>query len=459
MMQDKVFWLTSPGNCRLKLVWVDDLFIQPQEKYQDDRFLKRNREQYPAIGPEWLGNFVLTDSSTLSQSYARRLRGIRQCCLDREVRFGITNFEFASEIFTQFDTQDTLWLIDIENIFAEDVDLSLSYGFHFGQRHNIPIKRRRFYTRIQGMVFDIGKNVIGDLDEKADFLSTSSESKSTICGWFDSLLIHPDPVIADAISFFGRPWSEEWEEMRWTHDGFDSKKHLQAHAFTNWLQVDLEALWPNNVYKGESGKCALMWPGEKVMWGGWDEAYSHRNGRLIQGRILNALLRKLGIHLEEPLPEQEWFRMPCDPCLPFLVSLRSFLWELARNGPPADYVRLRRYPGDSQCDVYLLTVGLAQNGGQAWGLMERFFEILPSMKLILKGMSVVKEPDAHPVARALVKMMFGITSSLSQEVITNYVDEECHYLHSFANGPGRPVVAIDFGPHQVNLLWTALRIE
>ncbi|MCY4553715.1 MAG: hypothetical protein OXC79_08570, partial [Candidatus Poribacteria bacterium] len=152
---------------------------------------------------------------------------------------------------------------------------------------------------------------------------------------------HTDKTINDAIQFYGKAWETNWNPQGWAHDYLEGKyrNHLHLQALAEWLGDSVsiddlvsnetdDDLVSNETDQTESAKSLMIWH-KKDLWEKENPPWRARDRRRIKGKVLNAVLRKLGIPLSEthPIPDEGLITMPCVPCFPFLVSLRGFLWR------------------------------------------------------------------------------------------------------------------------------------
>ena len=140
---------------------------------------------------------------------------------------------------------------------------------------------------------------------------------------------HEDKFIDDAIQLYAQAWEARWTVKGWKHECFEDKGSDQLRLLTAWLDISIDALYfsPD---KGESAKSLMIWDEDCP----WESAPGRVVGRrAIQGKVLNAVLKKLEIPFD-PILDEEFIAMPCVPCFPFLVSLRSVLWRCEKEGAP-----------------------------------------------------------------------------------------------------------------------------
>ena len=138
---------------------------------------------------------------------------------------------------------------------------------------------------------------------------------------------HEDKFIDDAIQLYAQAWEARWTVEGWKHECFEDKGSDQLRSLAAWLDISIDALYfsPD---EGESAKSLMIWDEDCP----WESAPGRVVGRrAIQGKVLNAVLKKLEIPFD-PILDEEFIAMPCVPCFPFLVSLRSVLWRCEKEG-------------------------------------------------------------------------------------------------------------------------------
>ena len=246
--------------------------------------------------------------------------------------------------------------------------------------------------------------------------------------------LHEDLIIDAAIQFYGKAWETNWNPQGWAHDYLEGRNrdspHLQALA--EWLgdPVSIDDLVSNETDQTESAKSLMIWD-EEDLWGSENPPWSVRDRRPIKGKVLNAVLRKLGIPLSEthPIPDERLITMPCVPCFPFLVSLRGFLWRCEEEEKKISvsemcFFQLGENP---QVNIFRLVLPLRDPAM----LAKKFFGI--------------GEERAGAFTNSLRDLTCCKTDGL-----TGHGD----YIPLFGNGTESPVVAVEIAPGQINLIWS-----
>ena len=223
---------------------------------------------------------------------------------------------------------------------------------------------------------------------------------------------HKDRFIDNAIQLYAQAWEARWTVKGWKHKCFEDKVSDQLRSLAAWLDISIDALYfsPD---EGESAKSLMIWDADCL----WESAPGRASGRRpIQGKVLNAVLNKLGIPFD-PVPNEEFIAMPCVPCFPFLVSLRSVLWRCKKEGSPVEKMDFSR---TNSLNVFSLTLPLASP---------------PRLGLdfdnSLKSLSYCKTGD--------------LTDSREKD-----------YMCLFTDGPGRQVVRIVTSENQIAITWRGI---
>ena len=251
---------------------------------------------------------------------------------------------------------------------------------------------------------------------------------------FFGMGLHDDKIIDDAIQFYAKPWATlgklgcshrkptGWYSLGWCHDCLEKKDSKQPKALAKWLSkvssCDL-CDWE----EGESAKCLMIWIGCKL----WE-----RNLRRIQGNVLKVALEKFEIPLSATcsIPDEP-ITMPCTPCFPFLVSLRSFLLRCKEKKPEVSEVQF-----------------IQENHDYIFRLMMKFrdhtqFEHRFRETLCTDG----KEFSAvHTFTRSLRYLIHCKT----EELESDYGRE---YMRLFTDGTEKPVFQVEIASDHIDLIW------
>lgn len=247
-------------------------------------------------------------------------------------------------------------------------------------------------------------------------------------------LLHEDDIINDAIQFYAKAWEPNWHPQSWAHDYLEGKNRDSLHllALAEWLGglVSVDDLVSNKTDQMESAKSLMIWH-EGDLWGKENPPWRARDRRSIKGKVLNAVLKKLGIPLSEtnPISDEGFITMPCVPCFPFLVSLRGFLWRCEEEEEEISVSELCFFQLGERPQVNVF-------------------------RLVL--------PLQEPVM--LAKKFFGIGEERAGAFTNSLRDLTCcrtdglmgdgDYMPLFTNGTEAPVVAVEIAPGQINLIWS-----
>ena len=234
-------------------------------------------------------------------------------------------------------------------------------------------------------------------------------------------MLHDDEVINDTIQFYTKAWQAGWEPEGWVHNELENKcsDHLQALA--DWLGDSIDVGYLYNWQQGESAKCLMMWLETDL----WAEL------RQIQRTVLNAVLEKLLPSTKICPLEAESIVMPCTPCFPFLVSLRSFL--LRCHDEDAAVSEIRFIPDVKKCTLRLII-----NLENHQNFENRFRETHCKYKK--------SPPDEHPFTRSLIYLIYCMT-----EGIANYEGRD--HMRLFTEGTKDPAVQVGIEADYIDLIW------
>ena len=246
--------------------------------------------------------------------------------------------------------------------------------------------------------------------------------------------LHKDEIINDAIQFYAKAWKTSWQPKGWVHDYLEGRNRHSLHlqALADWLgdSVSIDDLVSNNTDQTESAKSLMIWH-EADLWEEENPPWRARDRRSIKGKVLNAVLKKLGIPLSKtnPILDEGLITMPCVPCFPFLVSLRGFLWRCEEEEEEISVSELCFFQLGEKPQVNVF-------------------------RLVL--------PLRNPVM--LAKKFFGIGEKRAGAFTNSLRDLTCcrtdglmghgDYMPLFTNGTESPVVAVEIAPGQINLIWS-----
>ena len=175
----------------MRIIWVDDAFFPPDNLTQDIK-VNRNRNNVPNIGKVWIDNFLdnyqdddpddLPDRLPVQGKW---LLANKNACEPKSFAFAVTSFEFCDEHIDDLNTEDTLFLIDVQNLNAsgnnQDKEL---YGYKFVKNNKIPKERIRYYTRHPNSIGQARKLYFPDISDE-DYIIPSVDTEK-IEQWLDS---------------------------------------------------------------------------------------------------------------------------------------------------------------------------------------------------------------------------------------------------------------------------------
>ncbi len=435
-MEEFIYWIVFPENKVLRIIWIDDVFLPP-----DDAKKKGYRLSF--LGHNWIDSFLDNyqdeDPDSLPNALpiqAGWLLAIKNACEKKNVGFGVTSFAHCHQHIDEFNAEKTLFLIDIENLYAENSEL---YGYEFVKKTQIPRQRLKYYTRNRATMGRARQLYFPDISDR-DYITPDTDTKR-LEQWIDSFLIHYDPLVSLAIEFYSKPWVENWG-YEWKHGPIQdlNKKCLsEFKEFAPALDLSIDDLSADN---SESVKSLLMWRGNGDPFAEWDVAYPHQNSRKLQIKVLKAVCNKLQIPLTSYISEDKWIRVPCEPFLPFLVSLRSLYSHMEREGRPPEKITLDKISSSAGgFDVYMLSIELKDNSSNdPWGLADGFYSH--------------ERQGQNTTTRHLRALVSCRTLDISPGI-----DITKNYLRFFKNGTKRPVVSIYFGPYYIHIVWTGIIVD
>ena len=240
--------------------------------------------------------------------------------------------------------------------------------------------------------------------------------------------LHENELINGAIQFYANPWEARWPGEGWAHDELQNKCSDHLRALADWLKIDVNDLcdWQ----EGQSAKSLMIWVPTKSndsLWG---------TRRRIQGEVLKAAMEKLKIPVSKtaPIPEES-IKMPCTPCLPFLISLRSFLSSCEKHEKPVPVKEIQFRQDDKHCGFRLI---LKKSLEDPDGLKNRYCNI--------KSKPGKHPLGEHPLAKALVELTYCITDGLE--------DVGRYYMRLFTEGTERSVIEVkEINEDYIELIW------
>ena len=237
---------------------------------------------------------------------------------------------------------------------------------------------------------------------------------------------HEDEIVDEAIQFYAQAWEAHWKVKKWQEDCLKDKTSDQLRVLAAWLGLPIDALY-KSPDKGESAKSLMIWK-EDSLW----ESPPGRPGerRKIKGKVLKAVLARLGIPFidpiqfppTDPIPDEEFITMPCVPCFPFLVSLRSFLWHCEKEVGAVNTVSFFQSPN---LNGFCLTLPLEN----PHGLGEEFRQSVSDLRFC----------KAH-----------GLTTGTGLEYMSLFTKE---YMSLFTCGTETSIVNVVISENQIDVTW------
>ena len=264
---------------------------------------------------------------------------------------------------------------------------------------------------------------------------------------------HKDSFINNAIQFYAGPWETNRLKCTcfrsspgWCHDCLENKESQQLKALADWLG---DSISPEDLIDespdgdgSESAKSLMIWnvDNNRNQTDLWDSPpWRSRDRRSIRWKVLNAVVKKLGIALNTPIPlhEDETIIPPCVPCFPFLVSLKNFLWHREERGRlPVKEVCFFKLGKKPQVNIFRLV--LTDKDREApYKLAKRLFGMWEPGK--------VEDPGAS--TKSLISLVHCRTDGLSGSIGKDY-------MRLFNEGTELPIVALETAPSQINLIWS-----
>lgn len=135
MCVPQLSWLTGSGESDIGLIWIDDCFFAPDGwPFRDNEFQKRAIRTSDIVflqqddARSQLGNLQLGDSE---RRWIGFLLDLREGCKQREIAFGVANFDHLDSIETTGPHADRqrLYLVDVHKDSIPASEKSQCYGF------------------------------------------------------------------------------------------------------------------------------------------------------------------------------------------------------------------------------------------------------------------------------------------------------------------------------------------
>jgi|GEM_PF-4951297 len=308
--------------------------------------------------------------------------------------------------------------------------------------------------------------------------------------------IHPDPYISDAVLFYGSKFQKVEDEHGvvwkggWDHDQLQTVQSEQWSQAVGWLfNLPKNEPMPVHITDDESLKTLFVFEGidtdeadvqERIVKDDrpiiWKSGVSglcdkYRPTRILKGQALMAIFKKLGIKVEVEAKDgcgirpDGIYRMPCNPCLPFFVSLKSLICEMGKGKyhPPKVYFRMLP---DHQHDLNIYTISLnleeEEKDGSTpvppWGLSKCYWrgdwrgraDGSTTMRR-LHALTEARTIDFNLPSDGLVPSWLKIFTKGSQiidEVQATDGPSTLEYIPA-------PAAGLEFAPHWVHIIWMA----
>ena len=219
--------------------------------------------------------------------------------------------------------------------------------------------------------------------------------------------LHKDKFIDNAIQFYATPWEvvnngcEHPDDSGWCHNCLEDKESYQLKTLADWLDDSVSICDLYDWEHGQSAKSLMIWVGEKL-WG---------DHRPIEGKVLKAAMKKLRIPLsEDPSIPVGPIDMPCTPCLPFLISLKNFLWCCQNHKKPVPVKEICFFQDNEHCGFRLILSQKLENPDN-----------LKEMYCRIKSENGKNPSEEHPLVKSLVQLTYCITGGLPEDMGKDYM--------------------------------------
>jgi len=438
--EEKFEWLYYDKDNVINIIWADDLFYPPdnyEEYYEGETEEKRS----PPITEMWVNEFKTASSSQYgreSPTYYRRIIACREKCEKLKVNFGLANLGVLGDFAFVDKIEDTSFYLVID---AYDKFEGNYNGIELIDEKNIPKNRVIIATRYHGDE-DMIKSTVG-LDNKYTFRSKENIANKLV-NWIASIRRHDNAHIAQALQMYSAPWERDWSPGCWHHDSLQVQDSNHIQYLAEWLNLPVEEITRE---RGSSAKALVAWPHQNDRscapeFQGFiiGEDPPYRNTRLLKGTVFNATLRRLGFS-EYSLQNEIWYPVPCQPFLPFLVSLKSFLLEegIEKYGVP-DFEGIQRFDSTltncKDCTV-VITLSLPSDA-PPWGLAD----------------SVLGDDRSGTLWDRLRDVLHARTTNIKEQ--RTETDGSYPYLKPFlyeSEDNSHPVVGVSFEPGYLHFTW------
>lgn len=391
----------------LWITWVDDAF---------DNDSLGNTFRLPF-------NFVeayLKDPSgyTVDSTDLKVLKVAKEICETHRIGFRIANFEYLENRPQGSLPPNEYYLVDSHYGGQDSEDY---YGIRLVTGMKLSTDRFRILSGVPQAQIEVQVYYSKEqaISKRPELFPKDFEA------WLDSLLLHEDPIVCRALSFYARPWVESGYPGKW-HEGpepnHSSRQYPQALA--EWINL------ANEEVDIDSSKSLLIWRPEKGFWGDWylnqmPSPNAQREGYPLLGNVLAAVMKRLELRAEG-IDEKSKYRMPLDPSLPFLLCLRVFACSVNDN----PRVIWKRFESGSDVVTYHVAISCEE---VSWGLRNRYYD---------RGGR--GQGNADPLD-------FLMESKLQLK------SEAADWKKLFTGGVEQPPCGVSFTPGWVHLFWTSRR--
>ena len=450
----------KPGG--LHLVWIDDRFFV-ENGITNKLLQKFGAEIASPMNQKWIDTVQNNEDpdDTLAnptlQEFAKYGQKFKSICDDLGYGFSVTNFSYLNSNTEMMSDSNCRYLVDMRNILVEErgqrseVDSdwpSELYGVYFVKQWAIPRESYHFFSRYSYMDNqrpDVAKVLeinVPDVDDLYVVVIDGCEKK--IKEWLELGMLHKIPEIRWALNCYSRPWQErrvltQGISCHWSHLALESRENNKYFEILDeWLGLEVDV---------KSAKCLVIWSvdqnGKKAKYPWEYQTQTYYDGRVIKGKVLNAVVKKLGIEPIDNVVEDMEYRMPICPALPFLVSLRNFQKQSCPEKMTIDC-----YKGDMG-ELYTLTIRfkekIMEDGEEKtidqYGIAKAYFKLL--------GQEPEKAGHYHGLTRSLIDLQHCRTTDM--KVSAHNPD----WIKVFrGEGLSCPCVGILFGPRSIQLVWT-----
>lgn len=449
----------NPKQGGLHLVWIDDRFFV-ENGIANKLLRKFDAEIASSMNQRWIDTVQYNQDpedtlvNLALQEFAKYGQKFKSICDDLGYGFSVTNFSYLNSNTEMMSDSNCRFLVDVQNILVEEEEQrseidrdwpSDIYGAYFVKHWAIPRENYRFFSRYTYEKKQIPKvaNVIGisEHDAHALYVVAQTGCERQVKEWLELGVLHEIPGIRCALKFYSLPWLDNWSQRfccHWSHRALESRDNKYYKILDKWLNLEVDM---------ESAKCLVIWnldQHDNKAQHPWEyQTETFYNGRAIKGKVLNAVVQKLGIQPIDNVLEDMEYRTPICPALPFFVSLRDFQEQLS-----PEQMTMDRYEGHMG-ELYTLTIHLKEkimeDGEEKtidqYGVAKAYFKLLDQKP----------ETTGHyyGLARSLIDLQHCRTTYMKLPV------DNPEWIRAFrGEGLPCPCVGVLFGPRSIQLVWT-----